>query len=233
MHAKLLSALSLLTIIVKSAATRYIGKAGYSCGYPGYSRTINRGDTVVCCSQAPVQGYDFTLTTSKTFAYSSNVHMGSSSSSTQLEGSDCVVSSSSQTCSGDACCANDNCANDVCKADRCCFPAGNYCMHVSCDDPNIDCEFDEWTLSFDSASNFEFRHIDTMHEAQRAAFSPKTGAFFILWTRLKACGFLMSATRWCSTPWKHRNPWCPAIRRTERRRLHVICSGWISGNFHL
>ena len=54
-------------------------------------------------------------------------------------------------------------------------------MHVSCDDPNIvRCEFDEWTLSFDSASDFEFRQIDTMQGIARSFSLTKDGRILYL-----------------------------------------------------
>ena len=143
-------------------ATNYVRTAGVNCG-TGYAQTINPGDRIICCSNALVNGYDFTLTTTETFAYSSKVRQGASSSTTWFSGSDCDVDSSGQSCSGDACHAQGSYMND-CKADKSGFAAeynDYWCMHVSCDEPTgglftsrgDDCEFDEWTLSFDSASS--------------------------------------------------------------------------------
>ena len=146
-------------MVCSASATEYVRTAGYNCG-TGTAQTIYPGDSITCCANQRVKGYDFTLTTTRTFAYSSKVYT-SASSNTYLTGSDCDVHSSGQTCSGEACHAQGSYLND-CKADQCCWAsyADYWCMKVSCEEPTgllgigrgDDCEFDEWSLSFDSTS---------------------------------------------------------------------------------
>ena len=139
-----------------AAAADYVRTAGYNCGTGG-AQTIYPGDSITCCSNARVRGYDFTLTTTGTFKYSSKVWQ-SATSNTWLTGSDCNVHSSGQSCAGDAC-HTAGAFNNDCKADECCWSQQDfYCMRVKCEEAvgffgigrGDDCAFDRWALTFDA-----------------------------------------------------------------------------------
>ena len=159
--------ISLVVAIISSNirgafAADYVRTAGTNCGTGG-AQTIEPGDGIKCCSNTRVKGYDFTLTTSGTFKYSSYV-MKSASSNTWMAGSDCNVDASGQACTGGACHAAGSYLND-CKANDCCWGSSlqdYWCMHVKCEEyagvfglwRGDDCVFDKWSLSFDRVSTY-------------------------------------------------------------------------------